>query len=372
MTDELSIEGQGLGETEASEVEKALSLEEEVTKAYDEISLREADEESVEPAEDIEAKEPEAVEEEEKTEKPERKKRRTTHEMSPAVDPPNDWSAEEKEEFNKLPPVGKQAIARIAADFQSYRSKQITLDKQREKEYNQHFSRVKGIVEATERWLPIWGAAGRDPVSATSEILAFADKVRTNPDQALEDLARSAGRQITIHNRQGAGNTVAAQPQVSYDEIYGRVKEDLTREQQQWAYNSQFEQLKTQAIQTLEKLKSETDGNGKYLYPDLHSAEFHQHMEPIAGAIARANPSLSQEEIILRSYKAANGRVLPKKAAPLAANLSNGYSRTNLAKRAASSVPGSVGISNNPELQARKGETLEQHIARIYQELDSR
>ncbi len=220
--------------------------------------------------------------------------------------------------------------------------------------------------------MPIWGAAGRDPVSATSEILAFADKVRTNPDQALEDLARSAGRQITIHNRQGAGNTVAAQPQFSYDDIYGRVKQDLTREQQQFAYQSQFEQLKSQALQTLDKLKSETDGNGKYLYPDLHSDEFHKHMEPIARALAGANPTLSQEEIILRSYKAANGRVLPKKAPLQTPNLSNGYSRTNLAKRAASSVPGSVGISGSQELQARKGETLEQHIARIYQELDTR
>ncbi len=116
MTDELSIDGQGLGEAESTEVEKPLSLEEEVTKAYDEISLAEADEDSIEAPDEVEAKEVAEPEEPEKTEKPERKKRRTTHEMGAAIDPPGDWSAEEKEEFNKLPPVGKQAVSRIASD----------------------------------------------------------------------------------------------------------------------------------------------------------------------------------------------------------------------------------------------------------------
>lgn len=373
--DPISGDDMPLGESTEPEATEALSLKDEVAKAYDELSYKEAgelDEEVV--SEDVpapEAKEPEEKEEPQEAEKPQRKKRRTVHEMGDPSEAPNDWSAEGKEWFAKQPKEAREEFQRVAKQFQSYRSKEITEIKRREQEYQQSYAQIKGVVEATQQWLPRWGSAGRDPVSAVSEILAFADRVRTDPDQAIEELAKSAGRQITIHNRQGGANGIASEPNIRYEDIYGRVKQDLTREQQQQVYQSQFAQLKDGVLTAINKLQNATNGAGKFSYPDLHSDEVLAQLEPIATSLARANPTLGPEEIILRSYRAINGRIISG-TAPQSATLSNGYSRTNLAKRAATSVAGSTGIAADPNLQAKKGETLQQQVARIYSTLDTR
>lgn len=377
----LKVGAQGVGNGEIEELKDFDDVEEEVRKAYEELTGDPKEEvseedtdtpdsgESAVDGEEVQGgdtkaegeggEEPKAIakgeakEEEDKETKP--------------IDPPNDWDAEAKEWFKSQPRVVQAQNKRISEQFASWRKQQLTKIKEREAELDEYLPQVKGAAEVVSRWLPIWGVKGVTPEQAITQLCTFNHQIIHEPEKAIELIAAKAKLKVQIE-----GGKTTPQPQAqTFDlsTVTNHVKNEIKSESEQQALLRQQAEVAERFDSAFTSLVEETNDQGKYVYPDLHNLDFQAELEPLAIGIARANPKLAEREVLLRAYKAAGGRVIPK-TIPATAKLN--ASASTSARRANSSSPGSYARSQSVDLEPRPGESVEETVARAYSLLTSR
>jgi hypothetical protein len=364
MTDELAGVGQGLGEETA---EAPSSIEDDVKKVYDELYGK-ADTELKEEGEAVDD-EPTKGGDESTPEAATEGEGDSPEESDDDIDPPSDWSAEAKEWFRACKDRdAKKEHRRIADEFQRWRKKQITEIRTTQIQLDEDKSQVSDCVKVVSKWLPRWGVNGATPEKAITQLCAFNELVITDTAAAIEQLAKSAGLKIQIEGRTNKKSENSTH--VPLVDVENHVNTVLEARLQQASHQQRAQSVVSEVNQALEGLSNEVNELGKYVYPDFHNLEFQRNeIEPLAQGIWRANPNLSAKDVLLRAYRAANGRVLPKQN-PATARL-NGARKTELAKRAASSISGSFGRSQE-DVEFVPGESVEETTARIYARLTGR
>lgn len=337
------------------------NAEDDVLAAYNELK-KEAEEKEVETQEE----EPPAETPEEETEsEPEPKAKEEPEQEEEDIPAPNDWTAEAKEWLKKQDPVVRRENARIASQYNKHRQNQLWQMNNERKALEAKSAEIEDAVKVVQKWLPRWGAKGVTAEAALSQLCAFNDLCARDIDAAIEELAKRAGRKITIEGRQQKTNP---EP-IDSTKVARDVKAQIDEEYAARAHAAQVEKDAAEWHTGLNSLINETNGAGKYIYPDFHSVEFQQELEPLAAAIWQKFPHLDKREVLVRAYKANNGRIVPK-SAPTSAPKLNG-SRTNAAKRASASISGNLNASSGP-YEAPPGETVEQSILRTIEELSKR
>lgn len=352
------LENEGISkEAEVEKVQAPESIEETIAKSIKEI--KEAKGETDEPQEVAEEK-PEV----EARPEPQVKQKRQREDN---FQPPSDWTAEAKEEFKKLPKIAQKEVVRIAQSFEKHRKQQINEFSEKERSLTSKEKELDSIRTTVARFLPVWGRQGLTAEAALSEICTFYADLLNDPDAALEDVARKVGRKIQIE-----GKKVQREADPLLQETLNRVQnvEKFVNSAKQTQQSYQNQQLAQSIDNAFVDLRDLENGAGKYMYPDLHDPEFvKREIEPLVLGLARANPNLSWDENIKRSYIAAGGRVIPK-ASSMTTRL-NGNKVA--AQRATASVSGvGSGSSDDGELPFIPGESVEDTIRRVKASLSSR
>lgn len=285
----------------------------------------------------------------------------------PKLVAPQSFNAEAKEWFNQLPEEfeeGKKEFHRIASEFDKWRIKSVNELKEAQRQVSIEREPVRGVLDVVNRFLPRWGAVGKTPEAAVSELCAFNELVITDPDAALETIAKKTGRQIEIKNRANSSQNNQSQPNYSLQDVQEHARQGVRTELQTLSQQNLVNQLTEGCGQAIEEIQSEVNDQGRYMFPDFHDVAFQRQLEPLAQGIARANPEIGWREILLRAYRGAGGRVIPRTTPQTAKP--NGQNNVNIARRARSSIAGNQ-AGNYQELPFIPNEKVEDTVRRAFE-----
>ena len=361
------------------------SIEDDVRKAYEELAKEEGEEsenleteedsgnleDSESLAEDLSDDSGDSYDSKPSRETKEDKRQKGVEEED--ILPPTDWNAESKEWFKSQPKELKPAlkeIKRISDAFQGYRQKAVQRIRDAEAQIQAKMPRIENALKVVDQWLPRWGARGQTAESALMELCAFNDLIDTNPVAAIQKIARAKNVSVSFGSGSGvqqSQNNYGSNERVDLTQLTNHVTNNVASRFQQQQMQVQATQFAKHIDDTLDGLKNETNGSGKYIYPDFHDESFlMREIEPLAQGIIRANPNLPIKDVLTRAYKAAGGRIIPK-TSPTTAKL-NGKQTT--ARRANSSVPsGFSGDIDSDFLDIKPGESVEDTVKRVYSHL---
>lgn len=353
----------------APKSDKPETVEETVKRAY--AQLKGETDESSDPASDPgdkDADEDPEKEEEQSTksddDKPKRNKKRTVE--FDKLDPPATWSAPAKEWFKRQSKEIQQEHKRMADQWTAHTKKlyaEIKSEKEQLQKEREEFSHLKqGIYPYAEKW----AARGVTVPQGIAQLAAFNDLVEKDVEKAIYALAKTRGLEIEIKNGKSKQNGVAPQPQLDYQSIYSQIRQDLSREQQAAQVGYQQKQLASEIDSSLEELRSVENEAGFYCYPDFHEESFLRRLKPLVTGIHQDDPSVPWKEVLLRAYRAANGRIIPRKQAQKPQNQT-----LYAARKASSSKPGSINGSMD-DYRAKPGESVEETVRKAMAYLTQR
>ncbi len=232
----------------------------------------------------------------------------TTAKPAPKVDfdPPARFTAEEKEQFNKLPKNMKPIVKKTIEDFQAdyTRGKQLL---------NESYKQSEGVIKAVQPYLTKWNLAGVTVEQAVAGLAATQDRL-TSKDvetrkQAYAELFVNSGLsgEDFIDILQGAGIETPQKNNMSQNynlpDEYKSAIDYASRLKQQ-----EEENYINSLTSEFESVRNEIDSAGRYIYPKLHDANFNsQFVKPLVSKLMETLPELSFGDAVKRAYYTLEG-----------------------------------------------------------------
>jgi hypothetical protein len=220
---------------------------------------------------------------------------------------PNRLRAEEKEAFHAMPEPLKRAVHGMfrAHEAEFTQAMQRTVARERE---SQH------VVEAVRPYLlahPELSEQGFTESRLVGALVAAHQRL-TDPKtqrQALAELAQQQGLgdnivQAIIGSGQGGAPDISTHPEIA------ALRERVARAEsyQQQVQQQQFNGAVSGIVSEMEQVRNEMDATGRYLYPELHDADFLEGCKPLVSALVRALPGISYGEAFKRAYHTLKGQ----------------------------------------------------------------
>lgn len=257
--------------------------DEEIDKFEQEESLEASGEEESVPEE---SEEPSEVEEAEEAEQAE-----VVEEEAPEpISPPISWSAEDKELFSTLPRKAQETVLRRESERDSFLT-------QKAKEIESLKRDYESIEDAISPYEQTWDLQGVNAADAIRQSVAMRQHLLQNPQEFVRWVAQQSN--LDLSNLSQGSPQQATDPQVQ--QLNSQVQ-SLTQQlqQQQQAAQQRQQELLTQEVVSF---AGELNGDGKPLRPFFQ--EVHQQMQPLVEGIRKANPSLSNQQVLQAAYDAA-------------------------------------------------------------------
>jgi len=253
------------------------------------------------------------------------------------LEPPEHWSASDKEAFNEQP-TGAQ-------EWMLKRHKEIEGDYTRKRQ--QESSQVRLAENVTDALSPFreeFSRAGLDEAGAVRQLASWHTALKNNPKQAIQELATTYGVDLSAD----IDDTTDPAMQPVLQEI-GALKQHLSR-QEQAAQQRELERISG----VIQSFKSEKDESGNLLYPHFDKVEQDIAKLMESGIVERGNLTEGYKQAVrLRGLEAPAPK--PKPAPPK----EDQAEKVKRAKRAATGVKssGAVGKKDHSKM------TLEEQIA---------
>lgn len=145
------------------------------------------------------------------------------------IDPPSSWSAEEKEQFAKLPREAQETIARGEQE----REQHLT---QKSQELSETQERYKALDEVLKPRENAWAMNGMTPDQAVRQLFALSDYAGENPQQFIQWFAQQRGvdlQQLAGGSQSGEdGEYVDPEVKALRDKVSELERREQSREQQ--------------------------------------------------------------------------------------------------------------------------------------------
>lgn len=278
------------------------------------------------------------------------------------IQAPQVYSAEEKQEFNKLPASIKPAVARFTANIFNTAQRHINEAVQAKNAYG-------GVYEAVKPYLNEWNLRGTDAPTAVRNLAAIWDDLHKRGAQAWIELMPRVGvnpqevQQLLGGNgQQQQNNSTNLQNHPLTNEVNSLKTQltQLTQQQQQ----AQTHALRTEFMQGLSEAQSEVDSAGNYTHPQLHDAAYYQHIAPLVIKIKRDDPRVSWKQAQIQAHRMVQG----------AAGVNLGTTQQQspqISKRVVTPISvktrGAIPAQTQIPIQAKKGEKRSDTIRRAAQ-----
>lgn len=332
--------GDGPGDSGSDEAIEDLnphedSIEADVVEAFNQLvnSETEVNEES-EPEQatlsDSEEKEKDVPAAEEKEDTPDPKET----DAPEAIAPPNRFSAEQKQVFNKAPREVQEAVSQMVRDQEAHFTK-------KNQELSEKSTGVEDYQKAIQPYLKEWNVRGLTGPQAIAQLAASHQKLVDNPLESLAWLAESLGVQdhVTIE-KDGKPVAPASSGQAAKTTQQNGASVDPALTNRLQALENKISQQEAQpVVEQLRSFRDTQDASGNYMYPELHDGNFLAKVKPLASAVAGNSPNLSYVEAFKQAYTALTGRVVASRDSVQPAGLPENNNRER-AERAKVSVRG--------------------------------
>ncbi len=253
----------------------------------------------------------------------------------PPITAPASWTADEKEEFAKLPRAIQQTLARREGDRESaffQKTEALTQDKHR----------LAAFDQVLEPYRERFNLVGVEPAQAVQQLLAAQDLLNRNPVEGLKWLAgqyrvdlSQLQQQVMEEQQQLDPNVAVLQNRLSGLESH--VQHQLREQNQQ----------QMAAISgAIAAVKDERDASGNLLRP--HFDQLETTIVPLVQQMRQADPNKPHAEILKAAYDQAvwtdpeiRGQMLESKQREgEAEQRAKAKAEAEKAKRAAASVEG--------------------------------
>lgn len=207
------------------------------------------------------------------------------------LDPPEQWSVEDKEYFNKQDPVWQRNALKWFTEARSNATKLAQELYQRRKPYEE-------IEKVAERYVKDWGRSGLTPTQGIIQALSFYNDLLTNRSQALAHL-----QEITGMSPEQFFNTQAPQQQAGPPAVPAHLTEQGLRSMIETVLGqSSQQQAVYQAQAEVDQVRRQVDPmTGKYLYPELHDPAHTRGLETLVEDLRRTEPGISWAEATKRA-----------------------------------------------------------------------
>lgn len=263
-----------------------------------------------------------------------------------AVEPPEHWSAEEKEQFSALTdPEARRMVLKVRQDWErGYDRKFQDLAEER-----RQLSEWDKVFEPIDNDLRL---AGVSRVQATQRLVAAQQMLQQNPAQGIQWLAQQYG--VDLNQRQD-------EPDV--DPQYAGLNSKLQAIEQTLMQQRQAEeQSRVQSVvQQIESFKSQTDANGAPLHP--HFDKVRSHMAALANAQPDADLQSLYDQAVYANPET-RAAMLAEQERVQKANADKA-AREKAAKAKKAATPKSTGGG----IEAVKGKSMRETMAMVYDEV---
>lgn len=252
----------------------------------------------------------------------------TTAEALPPILLPKSWDADKAERFNSLP-----------RDLQEYL---VARETERDKFVNQksiNEGRLRKFVEPIHKEIEPYAEmierAGMPVHEAIGNFFRAQERLDANPREALAEMAAHYGLQVQFAD--APQQQQAVRPQI--DPGLQRELREIKQWKQQWE-QSQAEAEVSSLRSEVSAFANEKDAQGQPLRP--HFEAVWSDMLPFLDALMKANPEMSNRDILQKAYKHAladNDAIAQAEAAKAEAQkIADAKAKTANAKRAGSSI----------------------------------
>ncbi|MDA1043839.1 MAG: hypothetical protein O3C57_01305 [Verrucomicrobia bacterium] len=200
------------------------------------------------------------------------------------ISAPQSMSAKDREAFYALPPEQQTFIAERAKQQEADYTKKTMEIAETRKAYD----KLEQVIAPRRQQLAM---DGMDESTAIGQLFALSDFANQNPVGFVQYLFQQRGIPLSALTESGAGNQVAADPQLTamQREIHG-LKDYFTRQTQaQQAQQAQSVQTDIQAFAAENQFYSELEAD----------------MIPLVAGFRQSHPGLSSKEYLAKAYKAA-------------------------------------------------------------------
>jgi hypothetical protein len=299
VENETELEDQETELDENAAPERPESAEETARAVWEEIKARNGEEEEEKP---VEAAPPEPEEEKpseisEAARKLAGAKKKKLQTFVPAetktgteerYEPPQNWEVKDKEAFLALPPLAQKNALATLKNWQAQTTK-IWQDLHREKDAAKEINQV---VDAHWKDLNIPSHMTKGQV--IDEFFRYQKKINEDSEGAILEMMQHRGVSLqSLYDRMN-GQTAAPvqarqpqQPQQTY----------LTEEEARRIYRDEANQLNQsrEADSATEEVRglAREIANGRYLWPEMHSQEIIERIQPLVTYFRKTNPQLS-------------------------------------------------------------------------------
>jgi hypothetical protein len=232
---------------------------------------------------------------------------KTDDKFDPELSPPQRLNAQQKEMFNNLPKGLKRAFHRAIRDQESHftRTQQELVPKLRE---------YQSIDEVVSPFLQEWAAQGVSKSQAIAQLVGVHAALK-DPAQKVSKfrwLMQNCG--ITREELLGGEQEVSAAgvPNIEAHPVVQQLRNEIQSLQQQTApildsYSSAQSALEEQQIRAAQTEMSavldEKDATGRYLFPQLHDADFLQNRaRPLVSALVENTPGLGYGQALKMAH----------------------------------------------------------------------
>lgn len=264
------------------------------------------------------------------------------------IEPPNTWPQQEQAFFRKMPPVMQhgylQRVRHLVSDY--------TRKTQEIGQVRQRYQGIDRVIGQRER---SWAVNGVSPEQALNQIFALSDFAAEQPEEFIKYFAEQRG--IDLRTLPGSTGTpgqnnqqseyvdpelLAVRKQVQELQRNLQHTQQTEKQRQEQAKRTAYEQNLARTTEMVNQFASQTDKNGRLLYPFFNELEEDIAIElqsKRANTVAEAynnavwaNPS-TRAKMLARSRSLENAKARAKAEA---------------AKRAATMKPGGGGAGDGP------------------------
>lgn len=216
---------------------------------------------------------------------------------------PQVLSAEEKQDFNKMPVAAKKSFKRMADNFiaNAQRHVQKAIEKERE---------ASGVLEAVKPYFNEWNMRGVKVGQGVAQLCAIWDDLHKNREEAYVKLIARVGlNPQKVAQLLGGGQTPSQNQNFSLpNELTQKIDSAYTFAQTQQQREQEYRQAQesnfwAQVGAGVDAARNETDTSGNYRYPQLHDQQYVQQIAPLIAQLHRADPRSSFPDLAKRAVQ---------------------------------------------------------------------
>lgn len=221
----------------------------------------------------------------------------------PEVDlqPPQRFTLEMKEKFNKYPADLKKQYLEDWGNVQRY-STQLWQETNREKD---KYTEINQIVD---HYIPKWGMQGLTPQAAVAEMFAMQDRIIKDPLAAYALMLEKSGitPEMLYEYRENGGAVPAQQPQqqnFQQEQNNFLTKEELYETMQEWRQQEHEQAAVGSAAYEVQAVKQEMSADGRYLWPELHDLATVERVKPLVSDLMETQQGISWADATKRAIQ---------------------------------------------------------------------